>query len=311
MLKAKKNIKGFTLLEIIIVLIILAILAAFAIPSYLGYLENTKTTMDKVSLGELNRFTSYYKTSKNISVGDVFTGISTDNARMQLLVNGNYLDSILIPEVKDASFNWDVPSQKWLYNINTGITYNFKTLSVSDFSKKTGTWTNSSDGFYGREGLLFIDNKKSEYTITTRATLGPIEGNVTSAGGYGVLFETILDSTNRDTGYALQFDRGLGGIAIKKRAYGNETSQLLAITNSGLSLIPISKRDAWWTGEREIKIQISNVVGQAGKKQISVFIDNTLIINNFVFDSNVAKANNVTGFRSWTVGTTYGAMQIQ
>ncbi|MEG0811952.1 MAG: type II secretion system protein, partial [Eubacterium sp.] len=41
--KLKKNQKGFTLVELIVVLVILAILAAFTIPAMLGFVEDAKS----------------------------------------------------------------------------------------------------------------------------------------------------------------------------------------------------------------------------------------------------------------------------
>ncbi|MEI7885264.1 MAG: leucine-rich repeat protein [Clostridia bacterium] len=111
--KKQKN-HGFTLIEMVIVLLILAILAAFSIPSYLGYLENTKTTMDKVSLGSLNAATTYYRIPKTITNNDIFDGFSTDEARMQELISKGCLDELLIPKQKDIKFTWNIESQKWI-----------------------------------------------------------------------------------------------------------------------------------------------------------------------------------------------------
>ena len=38
--------KGFTLIEVIVVVAIIAIMAAVAVPTYSGYVANTKTRMD-------------------------------------------------------------------------------------------------------------------------------------------------------------------------------------------------------------------------------------------------------------------------
>lgn len=42
----KRNNKGFTLVEIIVVLLIIAILAAIAIPAYQGYIEESRESRD-------------------------------------------------------------------------------------------------------------------------------------------------------------------------------------------------------------------------------------------------------------------------
>ncbi|MBQ1326631.1 MAG: type II secretion system protein, partial [Eubacterium sp.] len=42
----KKNNKGFTLVELIVVLVILAILAAVLVPALLGYIDKAKKKKD-------------------------------------------------------------------------------------------------------------------------------------------------------------------------------------------------------------------------------------------------------------------------
>ncbi|MEI7885403.1 MAG: prepilin-type N-terminal cleavage/methylation domain-containing protein [Clostridia bacterium] len=121
MLYKERKFRGFTLVEMLVILLILAVLAAFAIPSYLGYLDNTNTTLDKLSLSRLNSFTKYYKMNKNITTTDIFEGTTTDTARMQILVASKYLDEIIIPKKKSASFSWDIANQKWLYNLDAKV----------------------------------------------------------------------------------------------------------------------------------------------------------------------------------------------
>ncbi len=45
----KKNNKGFTLVELIVVLAIIAIMLAVTVPSFLGYVNQTKTEMDALT----------------------------------------------------------------------------------------------------------------------------------------------------------------------------------------------------------------------------------------------------------------------
>ncbi|MDD6381391.1 MAG: prepilin-type N-terminal cleavage/methylation domain-containing protein [Lachnospiraceae bacterium] len=45
---AKKNNKGFTLIELIVVIAIIAVLAAILAPQYLRYVEKSRVTSDEV-----------------------------------------------------------------------------------------------------------------------------------------------------------------------------------------------------------------------------------------------------------------------
>lgn len=51
--KLKKNQKGFTLVELIVVLVILAILAAFTIPAMLGFVNDAKTKAEIANAREV------------------------------------------------------------------------------------------------------------------------------------------------------------------------------------------------------------------------------------------------------------------
>ncbi|WP_133968363.1 type II secretion system protein [Eubacterium limosum] len=73
--KLKKNQKGFTLVELIVVLVILAILAAFTIPAMLGFVNDARA---KAYLAEAREVKLAYQSA----VTDVTTNSKTD-------VNGN------------------------------------------------------------------------------------------------------------------------------------------------------------------------------------------------------------------------------
>jgi hypothetical protein len=135
------------------------------------------------------------------------------------------------------------------------LKYDFKDLALSDFQYKD-IWSKEVDGFRSGFGLLFIENPYSEYMITTRSKFGAFEQSQGVAGGYGILFETTIDQQLNDTGYALQFDRGFGGIAIRPRNAGKESNPIISITNSQNSYIPQSKRDPFWTEEHIIKLKV-------------------------------------------------------
>ena len=51
---AKKNNKGFTLIELIVVIAIIAVLAAILAPQYLRYVEKSRVSADKSTANELD-----------------------------------------------------------------------------------------------------------------------------------------------------------------------------------------------------------------------------------------------------------------
>ena len=215
-----------------------------------------------------------YGHNKTITNNDIFDGFTTDDERMNELVSEKYINEAIIPAKSGTQFNWSIPDQKWLYSLyqvaedssNSIQNLFFKLLDIGDFTT-TGNWTKTDNGFYSSYGLLFIDNKKDEYTITTKAKLD--EGNV---GGYGILFETSVAQDTKDTGFVLQFDSGYGGIIIRRRENGVEKNPVLVVKNSDNPIIPSSKSDDWWTQEHEVKIQVNSDSGTEGQKSLSFWI---------------------------------------
>ena len=111
------NNKGFTLIELIIVIAILGVLAAVLIPNYIGYIEKAKIGVDNANLVVLNEDTAIYKDIKGITTADVFDSITTDAARMQKLVSEGCLAAMVSTQQKNATFVWDIPSQKWVTSV--------------------------------------------------------------------------------------------------------------------------------------------------------------------------------------------------
>lgn len=67
----KKNQKGFTLIELIVVIAILAVIVAIAVPRISGSLENAKETADKATIKTIRNAWQLYEAEKNTgSVGD-------------------------------------------------------------------------------------------------------------------------------------------------------------------------------------------------------------------------------------------------
>jgi len=106
--------KGFTLIELIIVIAIMAILAMVLIPVVNGYLEKATTATDIANLRSLNSVSQLYRLESNPIQEDLFSGLTTDSARMNALIAHNYLSAAVVPKQKDVFFTWNTDVQQWL-----------------------------------------------------------------------------------------------------------------------------------------------------------------------------------------------------
>jgi hypothetical protein len=181
-------------------------------------------------------------------------------------------------------------------------TIQFKDIETDDYLNKD-IWEKNELGIESSWGLLFIENFNVEYTIKTEAQLS--EG---VSGGYGVFFETSINNNDEESGYILQFDRGFGGIIIRKRVNGKEEqAPIFVLTNKENSLIPESKRDEWWTLKHQIEIRVE---ANGEYKKVSAYINNELLFENFLLDTTTSFLNNWTGLRAWTTSTTFFSLEI-
>ncbi len=153
--KTLTNKNGFTLVEIIVVLIILAILAAFTIPTYLGYVKNSKVLMDESTVGLLNRTTQAYRISHHQSDpdSDPFNKDSeTSENLLDLLVDGDYLSATDVsPKAEGAEF-------KWTHGV-IGV----GTWSLADASKGKDEYASEAEA--EAAGFEFKPNSDGGYTI--------------------------------------------------------------------------------------------------------------------------------------------------
>lgn len=299
---------------------IIAVLASVAIPYFITSINHSRQVVDIANLRILNNATRMYKADKFGFTEEsvLFVGLPNDTQKIELLVSEGFLNEPVSAKASDAEFVWDSEGQIWLYRIDglisgTPSIFIFKDLDTSDFRSAAGAWTNNSEGFYSTQGLIFIENSKSEYTLKSNATLDA----GSSYGGYALLFETRLNEQNQDTGYALQFDRGFSEIIIRPRTNGGEASPIVRIGNVSTStvktsLIPSSARNSWWTQPHEIALTVTEVEGQEGKKTVTVSIDNQVVLSNFMVNSTVDPIDNYTGFRTWSsVGATFESLVIE
>ena len=103
------KMKGFTLVELLVVIAILAILATVSVVGYTSYIESTNITVDENLAAQLNRFLEAYKVN--------FTGdIDENNIRevtLEILKEGG-LEGQLIAKSKDRDFYFDLEKDEYV-----------------------------------------------------------------------------------------------------------------------------------------------------------------------------------------------------
>jgi len=307
-----KRRNGFTLIEIIVVVAIIAILAALGIPSVQNVIDESQISADLATLSMLNKMSVAYGVTNGIRNEDVFYGYDSDPNRLTRLVDTGYFESLPKAQVNGEEFNWSIDDQVWYYskyvsNIGnmTEIIFD-ENFNIHDYINTfPDRWHATENGLEGDYGLLFIPNNRDEYSITTLAALEEGTGR-----GYGILFETAVgEEGTDDTGYCLQFDRGLDGVAIRPRINGNELGPEVVVRNNLNSLIPSDRADEWWAEQHEVQMDVSRV--DDGTKTITVSIDGVVVIEDHEFESEITADMNNTGFRVWGDTTQYESIKIE
>jgi prepilin-type N-terminal cleavage/methylation domain-containing protein len=318
--RSQADKQGYTLVELIVAMAVLSILAAIAVPRYFDFTDQARIKADLATVRMLNRATTLYR--YHVTPPDPFTDATKNNQQLlQELVDGNFYSTIPEPQKNGAEFIWHRDTQEWLYSVyevaeNPLKQYLFSKMTKDSFIFNTwgggggSSWSINEEGLYvtgkGNHDLLFIGNNKNEYTLTTKFRLNDNPGD---NGGLGVFFETQLnqDNNNRDTGYILQFDRGLSEIVLRKRIDGNESGSsdmlLARIGNRSTSTvinnnIPYKTDSTWWEAEKELSISVQEST-VPGKKLLTVSLDGEVLLKDFQIESDIQASNNHTGFRAW------------
>ncbi|MEG1185541.1 MAG: prepilin-type N-terminal cleavage/methylation domain-containing protein, partial [Eubacterium sp.] len=100
--KLKKNQKGFTLVELIVVLVILAILAAFTIPAMLGFVNDAR---DKASIAEAREcYVAAQAVSTEVGSTVIGTAVTSANVGTGIVAYGTTKETAAPTGTVDATY---------------------------------------------------------------------------------------------------------------------------------------------------------------------------------------------------------------
>ena len=317
------NNRGLTLIELIAVLVILGILSTIAI-FYIGdSINQTKVKVDNYNKNILNVLSKRYAIDSGQSLNEIFDGIETDEDKIELLVNSGYLSNLVHPQQKSASFTWDTETNTWLIEGGeTGsqespvnITYDFSVDNIEELfdnnvlASKEEWWESTESVLQtSKRTTLFIPINQLEYTITVTASISS-----GSSGGYGIFFETTLNNENpkKDTGYILQFDRGLsnGAIIVRPREGGKELSPIWKLMYNKTDLFPSKVDDPdWWIDQHVISVEVK-IINETTKE--ATFLLDSNVLGTLNIDSVQSGETIYTGLRSWSTTTSFYSLEIK
>lgn len=103
------NVRGFTLMEIIVVIAILGALAALAIPRFTGVLANSQKNTDLANIRIVESAVELYKAEK----GEIDPAVDTFDELVTVLYTVGYLKNSEIKAVsKGKTFSYDAGTKK-------------------------------------------------------------------------------------------------------------------------------------------------------------------------------------------------------
>lgn len=138
LLNKKKNNKGFTLVELVIVVAILAILVGILAPQYTKYVEKSRKAADASNVENL---VTVLKTAASDSTDTLATGaytiaITADGTTVSGPTNSN-VDDVLNEFAGDNWANTTLKSTRWTSTVGDGTKGIGATVTIADDGKVT------------------------------------------------------------------------------------------------------------------------------------------------------------------------------
>ena len=102
------------IIDLIVLMVAFVVLALVVLPGVDSLMADTRSAVDTASLSVLNQATTMYRLMNGVTSDDAFAGCVTNEARMQILVEAQFLEAVPAPQQSDAAFQWDKNEQAWV-----------------------------------------------------------------------------------------------------------------------------------------------------------------------------------------------------
>lgn len=323
--------RRYSLVEIIAVLVVVAVLAAVVAPRFIHIADEARERVVQVAINELNGREQLAWVRSKLRQGgtaddeEAFQEVVASDLGPDFLWQGAPArtgSSQLLFRGKTYSLQRAVsnPDRAGRWALFQGILHDFTGMAPTDFLQQpNNSWTaDPANGFSTNTwgARIYTPNPLADgdYTIGVTAQLGPARPDLTRPdGGYGIFFDASVENGQIQSGYALQFDRGLGDGEIILRRWENGSEQSVPLLRfSDRDIIPRKTVDPdWWTQERNLSLRVTAVPGQPGQRQLEILLDGAVISDSFTFAPT--SGTTYTGLRSWgsfASPTQFSSMEI-